>query len=51
MLKRLIGTAVTAAVAALSVKVIKDVLDADEEMKLIELETEEEPVQEESVEE
>ena len=42
MFKRLIGAVVTTAVAALGVKVVKDILDADEEeKKLIELETEE----------
>jgi len=48
--KRLFGTAVATAIAALGVKVVKDILDADEEeKKLIELETEE--VEEKEIEE
>ena len=42
MFKRLFGAVVATAVTALGVKVVKDMLDADEEeKKLIELETEE----------
>jgi hypothetical protein len=42
MFKRLFGAAIATAVAALGVKVVKDVLDADEEEKvLIELDVEE----------
>ena len=42
MFRRLFGTAVATAVAALGVKVVKDILRADEEeeKKLIEIETE-----------
>lgn len=40
--KRLFGTVLATAVTALGVKVVKDILEADEEeKKLIELETEE----------
>ncbi|MBR2544550.1 MAG: hypothetical protein IKE93_00120 [Erysipelotrichaceae bacterium] len=48
MFKRLFGTAVATAVAALGVKVVKDILQADEEeeKKLIELETEESEIEE-----
>ena len=45
MLKKLFKLAVTAAAAAAGAKVIRDVLEADEETKLIELEADEdEPV-------
>ncbi|MBQ3384601.1 MAG: hypothetical protein IJG59_05250 [Erysipelotrichaceae bacterium] len=48
MFRRLFGTAVATAVAALGVKVVKDILQADEEeeKKLIELETEESDIEE-----
>ncbi len=48
MFKRLFGTAIATAVAALGVKVVKDILQADEEeeKKLIELETEESDIEE-----
>ncbi len=43
MFKKLFGTAIATAVAALGVKVVKDILEADEEeQSLIELETEKE---------
>lgn len=43
MLKKLFGTAIATAVAALGIKVVKDILAADEEeQKLIELEAEKE---------
>ena len=47
MFRRLFGTAVATAVAALGVKVVKDILQADEEeeKKLIELETEESDIE------
>lgn len=43
MFKKLFGTAVAAGIAALGVKVVKDILDADaeDEKDIIELETEE----------
>ena len=48
MFRRLFGTAVATAVAALGVKVVKDILQADEEeeKKIIELETEESDIEE-----
>ena len=48
MFKRLFGTAIATAVEALGVKVVKDILQADEEeeKKLIELETEESDIEE-----
>lgn len=43
MFKRLIGAGVATAVTALGIKVVKDILDAEEEEKVfIELDTEEE---------
>ncbi len=48
MFKRLLGTAIATAAAALGVKVVKDILQADEEeeKKIIELETEESDIEE-----
>lgn len=48
MFRKLFGTAVATAVAALGVKVIKDILEADEEeeQKLIELESEKSDIEE-----
>ena len=48
MFKRLFGTAIATAVTALGVKVVKDILQADEEeeKKIIELETEESDIEE-----
>ena len=52
MFKKLFGTAVLTAVAAAGVKVVKDILDADEEdNKLIQLDTENEAEEAEAVEE
>ena len=52
MFKKLFGTAVLTAVAAAGVKVVKDILDADEEdNKLIQLDTESEAEEAEAVEE
>ena len=43
MFKKLFGTAIATAVATLGVKVVKDILEADEEeQSLIELETDKE---------
>ena len=43
MAKKLFGTAIATAIAALGVKVVKDILEADEEeQSLIELETDKE---------
>lgn len=48
MFRRLLGTAIATAAAALGVKVVKDILEADEEeeKKIIELETEESDIEE-----
>ena len=48
MFKRLLGTAIATAAAALGIKVVKDILEADEEeeKKIIELETEESDIEE-----
>ncbi|MBQ3375758.1 MAG: hypothetical protein IJG49_05050 [Erysipelotrichaceae bacterium] len=48
MFRRLLGTAIATAAAALGVKVVKDILAADEEeeKKIIELETEESDIEE-----